>query len=49
MVASKTALNFNSQAHYKLKEKQESYSTKGYGNGFLSRGDRFTGVHEAKF
>lgn len=39
----------NVQSHYKLKQKAESYSCKGFGNGFASKADRFSGVHEAKF
>ena len=52
-IRSKTSFNqvtnLNSQPHYKLKQKKESYSKKGFGNGFASKTDRFTGVHEAKF
>ena len=41
--------NFTRQHHYKLSLKQESFSKKGFGVGFVSGGDRFTGIAEAKF
>ena len=41
--------NFALTQHYKLGLKQESYSKKGYGVGFVSKRDRFTGVVEEKF
>ena len=34
---------------YKLIKKSESYSVKGFGNGFVSKGDRFTGVNNNQF
>ena len=44
-----TASDLRKHPHHKLTHKHESYSSKGLGNGFVSMGDRFTGVHEAKF
>ena len=49
---SKSMIDFNKnkeKAHYRLNNKQESYSTRGFGNGFASQGDRFTGINELKF
>lgn len=40
---------FSSHAHHKLHVKEESYSKKGFGNGFVSLADRFSGVDETKF
>ena len=40
---------FSVAPHYKNPSKTESYSVKGFGNGFVSAVDRFTGVNEAKF
>ncbi len=39
-------IGFSNQAHHKLGTKGESYSLKGYGNGFVSKGDRFSGIDE---
>ena len=41
--------DFAQTIHYKLGLKQESYSRKGYGVGFVSKINRFTGVVEEKF
>lgn len=35
--------------HYKLINKKESYSKEGFGNGFASKVDRFTGKKELKY
>ena len=48
-LAAEGAAGLQQQPHYKLSLKRESYSQKGFGNGFTSSGDRFTGVNEAKF
>lgn len=37
------------EAHYKLINKAESYSKDGFGNGFLSKADRFSGKNELKY
>lgn len=43
---SKTA---NAQTHYKLTTKSESYSKGGFGNGFLSKAERFSGLNPLKY
>ena len=44
-----TFTNFSNQPHHRLANKAESYSVKGFGNGFVSQANRFTGVDERKF
>ena len=43
------SIGFSNQAHHRIGSKGESYSLKGYGNGFVSKGDRFSGIDEQKF
>ena len=42
-------LQSQEQSHNFAAMKPESISSKGYGNGFASSVDRFTGVNESKF
>jgi hypothetical protein len=42
-------VSMNSQTHYKLITKSESYSKGGFGNGFMSKADRFTGINPLKY
>ena len=42
-------VSIDSQDHYKLKLKSESFSRKGFGNGFVSKANRFSGINESKF
>ena len=45
--AQQQPISSSKQQHYKLTPKVESYSKRGFGVGFVSKADRFTGVNEA--
>ena len=40
---------FSKDPHYKLVNKEESYSKKGYMNAFMSKVDRFTGTVSLRY